>query len=236
MTFPSHIQKLDLGDEVELFHFDLTLYSQGHLYLVRGDQGATIHAVTFGAQVYSPWTIDSDGWELTDEGALPRPRVTLANPNNVLTALVLNNNELKDCVVERFKTYDRFLVGGAEPDSTAYTPIDQFLINGLIERDHTQLTFELRSAIDTENSYLPGRLAMRDHCQRIYRRWNGASFDYSKATCPYTGTNYRDRTDTATTAANDRCARLLKSCRHRFGEDAELPFLALPGMARFRKS
>ena len=90
------------------------------------------------------------------------------------------------------------------------------------------------SIITLEGLYLPARLVLRDHCQHSYRRWDATEneFDYSKATCPYTGTDkFTAAGEQTQTASRDQCSRrLMTGCRKRFA--GELPFLGFPGVAR----
>jgi lambda family phage minor tail protein L len=82
---------------------------------------------------------------------------------------------------------------------------------------------------------LPRRQVLRDTCLHTYRVWNGTAFDYSRATCPYTGSATFAADDTVSDNAHDRCSRLVSGCKERFGETAVLPTRAFPGVARYRQ-
>lgn len=236
-------QQLNLGHKVTLYQFDLRLYDEGWLYLVSGDEGQTVRPVTFDGQLYSPWAIKSEGWELRSVGAFPRPTITLGNTSDILTALVENNNNLEDCMVRRIVTYDRFLDDGVDPDPSQHKPIDEYLINRKIGSvSGESISFELVSPFDQDDTYLPGRQANRDYCPLVYRIFDSTlgDFDYDPdiVTCPYdNNTNgnlmFNENDESVTDPAQDKCGKRLNSCKLRHGSQS-LPFGNFPGLARAR--
>lgn len=230
-----HIQKSHLGSLIELFQIDLTIFNEGILYLVPGDELSTVHAVTFDGQVYSPHPIKAEGFELSGQGPLPRPSFAVSNVKNLFTSLVLTHQDLLGATITRIRTYDKFLDNGADPDPTAILPLDVYTLNKKTKHNREEIHWELAAAMDQAGTLLPGRQVVRDFCDQEYRTWvTGTTFDYSTATCPYTGTTYLDEQDQATTAANDRCGKRLGSCKARFGATNELPFRGFPGVARLK--
>lgn len=239
----SHHQQPNLGRRVVLFQFDLRLYNQGYLYLVTGDEGDTVNTVTFDGQVYSPWAIKSSGWEMKSAGTVPRPKLSLANTSNILTALVENNNDLEGCTVKRIITYDRYLDDGAEPDPLQTKPIDEYIINrktGSVSGE--SISFELVSPMDQEGTYLPRRQANRDYCPLVYRIFNPVTsqFDHDPeiVTCPYDentngGLMYDANDQQVTDPTLDTCGKRLGSCKIRHG-NLPLPFGAFPGLSRVK--
>jgi lambda family phage minor tail protein L len=115
-----------------------------------------------------------------------------------------------------------------------YTAPRIFFVNQKTSHTPEYLEFELASSLDVEGVKLPRRQMIRDFCPWVYRYFTGGSFDYTQATCPYTGTKYFTETDIETSdPAFDQCSYTLTGCRSRFGESAELPFGGFPGAGRF---
>jgi phage-related protein len=76
---------------------------------------------------------------------------------------------------------------------------------------------------------------VRDYCPLVYRRWTGAGFDYSEATCPYAGAQSYDLDGNPVPNSMDKPSKRLGTCcRVRFGVNAALPFGGFPGVARVR--
>lgn len=232
-----HVQRLGLGKEIHLYEIDLSLFGEQNLYLTPGDENSTVHGVTFDGQLYSPYPIIASGFDVTVDGPLPRPTFTVANTNGILTALVLNNDDLVGATLTRRVTFAKFLDDGSDPDPTAILTEDVYIVRRKIGDTPQRGTigWELGAAIDLVDTYLPNRIAQRDFCDHTYRVWDGAAFDYTNATCPYTGTVYRNAADAPCAAADDVCSkRLTGGCKARFGANAELPFRGFPGIARYR--
>ena len=238
MSIPELIQKPALEEYLELFEFDLTKYNEGFFRVIPGSEGATTQAVTWNGDVYSPWAIESEGWEVSGRGPAPRPTITLGNTSAILTALVVNNNDLVGATVRRIRTYMRYTDNGSDPDPGETYPIEEYRINQRLALNNEVIQFELASHIDQENTLLPGRQAMREYCPFVARRWTGTAFDYTDATCPYTeadGPPRDENGNVVTDPANEVFSKKLGTCcKARFGENAELPFGGFPGMARIR--
>ena len=87
--------------------------------------------------------------------------------------------------------------------------------------------------MDQEGCQLPGRQFIKDYCTFIYRTYDAATgaFDYTNASCPYTGTTYFDAQGNAMNIAmHDRCGKRLSDCKKRFGERNKLYFNGFPGI------
>lgn len=234
MSIREHIQGAALGAEVFLYEIDLTVFDQGILYLTPTTDGAG-SAVSFGGQVYAPHPIKAEGYEISDSGPMPRPKITVANLDNSLTALVEQNDDLQGGIVRRIRTYERYLDSGADPDGNAHKPIDEHIISQKVADDGEVIAWELAALMDLEGVKLPRRKIVRDFCDLEYRRWDGAAFDYTQATCPYVGAQSYDENGDPVADANDRCSkRLGTGCQARFGENGILPFGGFPGVARIR--
>jgi lambda family phage minor tail protein L len=95
------------------------------------------------------------------------------------------------------------------------------------------IAFKLASRMDVEGTQLPRRQILRDVCTHTYRAWDGAAFDYSKASCPYVGAADFDTGNNPTDDAHDQCSRNIKGCQLRFPGQV-LPARFFPGVGKVK--
>jgi len=191
--------------------------------------------ITFGGIYYTPVDVEFSGFDLTGTGAMPQPKIKVANTNSIFQALVNTYGDLVGCTLQRLRTFAQFLDGAALADPTACYGPDTFRVERKVNENQIYIEWELSSNIDNEGKLLPGRVVIRDTCLWRYRRWNAATsaFDYTKAQCPYTGSNFYDINGaTVATGDLDVCSRHLSGCKLRFGSNQPLPFGGFPGVSR----
>lgn len=220
------------GEIVSLFLLDLTTVGGGFFYFVQGNKLDA--KITFDGVEYTPADVEFDGLETTGQGALPTPVIRINNTDGVVQTMINTWGDLIGCILTRKRTFKRFLDGEADADPGAFFGPDVFTIDRKASENPIYVEWELSAAIDQEGKLLPGRPVIRDTCLWRYRAFNSGSgtFDYSKAQCPYAGSNYFDKNNLPTTAANDSCSRTLAGCQARFGEGSVLPFGGFPGVER----
>ena len=236
MTLPAGIaaviQNLDADSIVHLYELD-TVKLGGGVYRFTSSAQETA-PISFGGEVYSPIPVETQGWEVSARGALPRPIIRVANANNIMSQVVNEFGDLVGCPFRRIRTFKMFLDGEPGADPSMHFPIDIYRIEQKSNQNRLFVEWTLAAGFDQQGKDLPGRQIIQRTCTHRYRRWNAetGSFDYSKATCPYTGSRYFDATGAPTTPDKDRCSKLLRSgCIKRFGK-GELPTRAFPGVGR----
>jgi lambda family phage minor tail protein L len=160
----------------------------------------------------------------------PRPHIRVSNIGGALAGAMRQFGDLLGQELIRTLTYAQFLDNGSTPDPTAKFPDEIWRIDRKVKQNRVLVEFELSSPIDQEGMMLPARQVLKDGCSHVYRRWNAATqaFDYTHATCPFSGSTYFSANNVATTAEFDVCGKHFSSCRARFGT-APLPFLGFPG-------
>ena len=186
--------------------------------------------------VYTPVDIEFTDFEINGTGQLPQPKLRVANSNQVFQSIINTYGDLLGCTVSRVRTFRRFLDGEDEADPSAFFGPDTYRVERKAAENMVFIEWELSASIDQEGKLLPGRVILRDTCTWRYRRWNPATstFNYSKATCPYTGSAYFNRVGVATSdPSKDVCGRRLSDCKKRFGANP-LPTASFPGVARVR--
>ena len=235
-------QSLTPGVEVVLYELDLTgIVSAttgvaGDLYRFCSSAEMGTNQVLFGGNAYTPIGIETDGFEVSGKGRLPTPRIKISNIDLWGSAIIASLGEPVGAKVTRYITFDRYLDTVSDPDPEAVFLPQIFTIERKVSQNRDYVEFELSAAIDQSGRMLPKRQILRDYCTHIYRRWDATtnSFDYSKATCPYIGSNYYNSQDAAvSSAAEDGCGKLISSCKLRF-PGLPLPTRAFPGVGRIR--
>ncbi|MBA8881733.1 phage minor tail protein L [Phyllobacterium myrsinacearum] len=223
------------GEYVELFRLDTSSIGGQVLYFCQS--AFETKGPTFGGVYYTPVDVEFEGMETNVGGSLPRPKVRVANMNGVFQSIINQYGDLLGCQIQRVRTFAQYLDDGAEADPTQYRGPDTFKIERKLSENPVYVEWELSANIDQEGKQLPGRQCIRDTCLWRYRQFNPATgnFDYSKAQCLYTGSNYFDRNgNPVATRDKDQCGRKLSDCELRFGKGNPLYTSAFPGVGRVR--
>lgn len=226
MTIAADIQKLEPGTIVELFDLDLTgIGSAAHFRFHAGKNGLINNIVWQGIE-YSAFPVEADGFELTGNGQMPRPRISVANVTGIVSAALRDFNDLVGAKVTRKRTLSKYLdavnfPGGVNPtaDPGQEFADEVFFIDRKASENKITVTFELASPWDVQGVKLPRRQCIANTC----------TWKYRSAECGYAGGPVADKNDNPTANSNlDACGKRLTSCRLRFGTYAELPFGAFP--------
>lgn len=229
-------QSLSPDAIVTLFTLDTSSAGGPILNFVQGREtnGA---AIIFNGVTYSAVDVEFSGLEISGMGALPTPKIKLANHDGIFQSILNTFGDVLGSPLFRIRTFARFLDGHAEADPNAFYGPDQFRVERKVSENPIEIEWELSAAIDQEGKKLPGRQVIRDTCLWRYRAWNATSgvFDYSKAQCPFAGAKYYDINDIEVLdPALDKPSRRINCCETRFGVGNPLPFGGFPGVARVR--
>lgn len=229
------IQTLNVGSpKVRLYKFDASGIGGSIYYITPGPIGGI--PVVFNGQTYFSLPVEMEGVESNDKGKLPRPKITVSNVTKALLAEVIAYNDLVGAIVTRQTTFKKYLDDQSEADPFAEYPQDIYVIKRKVAQNKNIIQFELRAALDLEYILCPKRQVLLI-CGHTYRIWNGSSFSYDKATCPYVDTDYYTESGAAITAENDKCGYDLFSCRKRFPstnfpDEDQLPGRFFPGVGK----
>lgn len=219
--------------QVTLFQLDATMLG-GVVHYFASAVDAD-HVVSWGGQEYAPMPMEASGFEITTRGAIPQPIVTISNLFGAGNTLLQTYNGLLGAKLARFVTLRRFLDDGSSPDGNAYIARDVYVVAQKTAHNAISITFKLASQMDQEGVELPRRQILRDICTHVYRVWNPTlgAYDYSRASCPYTGGGAWDPLNTPTTPQLDQCSRTITGCSLRFGGGV-LPARFFPGVGRVK--
>lgn len=244
MTIRSEIQQLATDALIEMFILDLTMFPGGDVYYFTPNALQTTPAfdggfsagfsggfdyffeaqesfapVVWQEKTYIPAPIKSEGFEFNGKGQFPRPKLSVANANGLITGLIILFNDLVGAKITRKRTFYKFLDGQPGADPLAGFPDDIFFIERKVVENKTVVQWELASAMDVTGVLLPRRQFVANSCPWKYRG----------SECGYTGSSYFDANDVAVSNLNaDQCGKRLNSCKKRFGQYNELPFGGFP--------
>ena len=258
----SDVQEFDVGEYVELYELDLTSLGgsitriTSHINVTAesettgmvfgsddivfgGDKvilsgaGSTISLIYFNGNAYIPINCKAEGFEATSKNQMPRPTFTVSivgDTGYALRSLIRDYDDLCGIPFTRRRTLSKYLGGTGQPEM----PQDVYVIERKATQNNMFIQWELSAFMDHEGKQIPGRLILRDNCTHVYRIYSSGSFDYSKATCPYTGSSYYDINGNVVSAANDKCGKKLTDCKLRFTGSTPLPTRQFPGVSRVR--
>lgn len=230
--------RLTKSAPLELFRFDTSSLGGPVMFFCQTAAQSGIEGVSFGGVTYTPVDVVFEGMETTTSGSLPRPTIQIASSNGVIQSIINTYGDLRGCILQRVRTFAKFLDGEPAADPTMYFGPDTFRVHRKISEGPVFVQWELSAAIDQEGKMLPGRQIIRDTCSWRYRQHIAGtnSFDYAKVHCPYTGSDFFTKAAVSTEdPALDRCGRKVSDCELRFGVGNPLPFGGFPGAARVRR-
>ncbi len=224
-------QKFSPENLITLFELDATAIGGEYMRFTSSAEVDT--TIRFGGHSYVPVPIEASGFEMSGSGSLPTPTLRVLNAP-ALQSGVIALGDLLGATLYRIRTFKTFLDDGEDPDPNARFPVDIFKLERKTTQTKVYIEWELSAAIDQEGRMLPSRQIIKDFCTHVYRVWDEESgaFDYTKATCPYSGSACFDANNVASNNAGDRCGKRLSSCRARFGANGVLPTRAFPGVKK----
>ena len=213
-----------------MYTLDMTQFAGGSILRFHSGSNELRSSVIWQGLVYFPMPIEGSGFDISTKGTLPRPRLKVANVNGSLSALVMQYSDLVGCKLTRKRTFARYLDAvnftsgvNVNADPNQHLPDDLWYVEQKMTENKYQIEWELSSVFDLQGVQLPSRQVIQNSC----------SWQYKSAECGYTGTNYFDLLDVATTQSLDLCGKRLDSCKARFGPAAILPYGGFPGAVRY---
>lgn len=215
MSLNADVQSLEPGALVQLYSLDATAIGAD---LYRFHSYGQLGNITWQGVEYSPWPIESTGFELSSSQA-PTPRLKMGNVGGFITALCLSFDDLNGAVLTRHRTLAKYLDGQPEADPDEHWPDDIWYVEQKVSETSEYVDFELSSALDFNGQRLPAREIIANNCPWRYRG----------PECSYSGPPVATEYDIITTDAElDSCGKRLQSCKLRFGEESPLPFGGFP--------
>lgn len=242
MQIYADVQKLEVGELVELFELDATLIG-GTLQRFHGY--TQIGPIWWQGKQYDPWAIEAEGFEQAGDGQQPTPTLSVGNIGvgadgepvvGVISSLCIHLNDMAGAWVRVRRTLGRYLDAKNFPDGNdTANPSEEFHPEVWIVQQKTAETaevveFSLSSALEFDGQKLPNRPIIANVCGWL--RKGGYRGPY----CGYTGRRMFDLAgNPVTDPAQDRCSGLMPDCKKRFGEYEVISFGGFPSSDLIRE-
>ncbi len=168
---------LDLEPDTIIELYELDLGEEDGLYRFHAGKN-DIKDIVFDSFTYYPLPIEATNFEVRGDGQLPRPKLTLANPQGAFTDVIKRRNDLIGNMIIRKRVYLKFLdnenfpnnlnpFGAPDPDSRFDDDI--FKINKKSNENKYYLEYELISPLELEDIKIPARIMIANYCPWKYR-------------------------------------------------------------------
>lgn len=198
------LSNLSPSSLIELFELDSTVIDGNNLpesqQVLRFHNfvSETYMPIYFGSVKYLPMPIAFLNNELKGDGTtLPRPRLTVANADGIVSYYLRAAQGLIGAKLTRKRTFARFLSGETwglsagsnpfgTPDSEAALAGDIYYIDKVVNEGKQVVEFELSSVLELYKIKLPRRRMFANNCSFEYRNSSG---------CDYTGEPAADASD-----------------------------------------
>ena len=228
MSITTEIQSLSPSAIMEFFVLDTSSIGGAISYFHAGTNALQLPIWWQGNQ-YIPLPIEAEGFDIETKGALPKPRIRIANINGLFSAEVRDKDDLIGAKVTRKRTFAKYLdannfPGNVNPDAdpNQYLPDNLWFVDRKVSENKYVIEWELASAFDVQGVMLPFRQVVQNSCQWKYR----------SAECGWTGGYFDENDNPAVFSTDDYCSTRLSSCRIRFGTNNPIPFGGFPGATR----
>ena len=223
MTFQANIaedtQKAEVGNLINLYELDLTDIGSDQVLYITEYVNDDYTPIYFDGQEYTPIQMESEGWQVTGQETLPRPKIRFSNTLLQFASYVYTFDDLIGAKFTRTRTFEKYLDGNTSPNSAAHFAPDIYRIRQKTMHNKDYIEFELSPFMDFEKTQIPRRQVIRDFCRWKYRIIDPdtGNFTYTKATCPYEGLySYTRLGEYTTDKTEDFCGKLLTDCEMRF--------------------
>jgi|TARA_Y100000004_G_scaffold43221_1_gene47306 lambda family phage minor tail protein L len=163
------LYEIDLGEEDGLYRFHPGKNDLKDVML-RDRHGVL--------QTYYAMPIEATNFEVRGDGQLPRPTLTIANPQGVITDAIKRRSDLVGNTIIRKRIFIKFLdhenfpdnlnpFGVPDPDSRFDDDI--FKVNRKTQENKYFVEFELVSPLELEDVQIPARTMIANYCTWQYR-------------------------------------------------------------------
>jgi lambda family phage minor tail protein L len=172
------VQKQDPGSELVIL-YDLEYESGSFAYFTPNQGDIEFRDSTGTAQAYTSMPIETDGFDISSDGAYSRPTLTVANISSVFSdAIGIEYEELIGQRITRRVTLKKYLVGESEDSGAGNAPVEYpkttYIIDRIKERNILQVTFELAAPFDLAGMTLPKRQIIGGGCPWRYKGANAS--------------------------------------------------------------
>lgn len=149
---------------IELFKLDFSILSGLYggvglpiLYLTPSGVNADNTPISFDGNQYIPYPVQVTGLASVSDGAPPRPILDIANVDKLIGMYTFIYGDVVGASVTYIRTYASYL----GISSSISAPPLKFTIARKISHTQASISFELRTPLDKERSFLPARQMLK---------------------------------------------------------------------------
>ena len=225
------IQNLSPSAVIEMFVLEIGASENEWVYFHAGTN-QLYKDIVWQGQTYMALPIEATGFDISTQGTLPRPKLTIANIQGLFSSLIRQYDDLIGARIVRKRTFAKYMDavnfpdGNPTADPNVAFPDDIWYIDKKEQETKYTIQWELASAFDLQGVQLPRRQIIQNYCQWIYR----------SGECGYDGPYFDINDQPCSVKKDDKCAKKLSSCQVRFaavsGGKPVLPFGGFPGATR----
>ena len=122
------LQSLTQDAIVELFEVDISSNSVNETLRFCNSQQTDDRPIVFDGKLYQAWPIEAEGFEISSQGSLPEPVISISNYQSALSALLLAYKPAGAKVTRR-RIFAKHLDSGSSPNPAAEFPPDIFILD-----------------------------------------------------------------------------------------------------------
>ena len=162
---------------LELFRVFPDKINKPTLFL--GCHGGSVYekSIVWQGVEYLPLAIETEGFDILADGKLARPKIRVANQNNIITNFLQNNNDFKNAKIVRKRVSVKFIddanFEGGNPfgsaDPKAELTDETWLMGRKTQESKIFVEFELNSPLDLESFSVNNRNIVSKFCYWQYR-------------------------------------------------------------------
>lgn len=171
---------------ITLYELEYSEGSFAYFYAGRAEfDGSTLENVRFrewrpeyvvGAEIeYIGIPIEAEGFDISNDGAISRPTLTIANIGSALSDSVggLRPEELTGSKLTKRTTLEKYLVGGSGDVGAGLPPVEYprsvYYVDRVKEKNIVSITYELAAPFDLQGVKLPRRVVVGGACSFKYK-------------------------------------------------------------------
>ena len=163
------LYEMDLGEEDGLYRFHPGKNNLKDIMM--RDSNGVLHT-------YYAMPIEASNFEVRGDGQLPRPSLTIANPQGIITDAIKRRSDLVGNTIIRKRIFLKFLDHENFPDDLNPFGIpdpesrfddDIFKVNRKTQENKYLVEFELVSPLELEDIQIPARVMIANYCPWQYR-------------------------------------------------------------------
>jgi len=162
---------------LELFRVFPDKINKPTLFL--GFHGGSVYekSIVWQGVEYLPLAIETEGFDILADGKLARPKIRVANKNNIITNFLQNNKDFKNAKIVRKRVSVKFIddvnFEGGNPfgsaDAKAELTDETWLMGRKTQESKIFVEFELNSPLDLESFSVNNRNVVSKFCYWQYR-------------------------------------------------------------------